>query len=137
MVCPLYVDFTRECITKFPDFLVFPTFDLCGSENYKECLAYLIVTSPFVCQYLTICGNEYRKNLPKIITQMIGEKETREIYYKIIVQYCVSQENHAKCAKYKLLSEGKIPPITLFPDGSVYNLIDLLLKRKLLKQSPE
>jgi hypothetical protein len=132
MSCPLYQDFTRTCITKFPDFLEFPTFDLCESDDYKECLAYLIFTSTFMCKYLTDCGTVYKKKIPTIIKKMLSEKETREIFYKFSAQYCVSRENHVNCAKYKLLSEGKIPPLNLFPDGSKSSLIDLLLKRRLI-----
>jgi hypothetical protein len=132
MVCPLYVDFTRNCIEKFPDFLVFPTFDLCQSDDYKGCLAYLILNSSFSCPYLITCGKEYKKNLPKVVTRLLGEKETRDIYYKYAVQYCTSQENHVNCAKYKLLSAGKIPPITLFPDGRKVNPLEFLVKRKIL-----
>jgi hypothetical protein len=137
MGCPLYVDFTRECISKFPDFLVFPTFDLCKSDDYKECLAYLIVSSPFNCSYLITCGNEYKKNIPKIITNLLGEKEIRDIYYRYTTQYCISPENHVTCAKYKLLSEGKTPPITLFPDGSTVHPMEIILKKKLIIHPPE
>ena len=137
MVCPLYVDFTRNCIKKFPDFLVFPMFDLCDSDDYKECLGYLVVHSPFSCQYMSMCGNEYKKNLPMIITKMLGEKETRGIFYKYTSQYCISLENHIKCAKYKLLSEGKTPPINLFPDGSKIHPTELILKRKQITHPPE
>jgi hypothetical protein len=137
MVCPLYKDFTRECITQFPDFLVFPTFDLCNSEDYKECLAYLVVNSSFTCPYIITCGTEYKKNLPKIVTKLLGEKETRDIYHKYTSEYCISQENHINCAKYKLLSDGKTPPINLFPDGTTVNPMELILKRKLILHQPE
>jgi len=137
MTCPLYVDFTRECITKFPDFLVFPTFDLCESDNYKECLAYLVVNSSFNCPYMITCGKEYKKNIPKVVTKLLGEKETRDIFYKYTAQYCVSQENYINCAKCKLLSEGKTPPINLFPDGSKIHPMELILKRKLIMHPPE
>jgi hypothetical protein len=137
MACPLYIDFTRECITKFLDFLEFPTYDLCGSDDYKGCIAYLIFTSKFTCPYLTTCGNAYKKNIPKVITKMLDEKGIREIFYKYIVQYCISQENHINCAKYKLLSEGKIPPINLFPDGSKIHPMEMILKRKLITHPPE
>jgi hypothetical protein len=137
MVCPLYVDLTRECIKKFRDFLEFPTFDLCASDDYKDCIAYLIFNSDFICPYLATCGNAYKKNIPKIITKMLGEKEIREIFYKYTVQYCISQERHITCAKYKLLSEGKTPAINLFPDGSKIHPSELILKRKLIIHQSE
>ena len=132
MVCPLYIDFTRNCIEKFPDFLVFPTFDLCESDDYNECLAYLILNSSFSCPYLISCGKEYKKTLPTIVKKLLGEKETRNIYHKYAVEYCTSQENHVNCAKYKLFSEGKTPPITLFPDGRELNPLELVVKRKVI-----
>lgn len=137
MVCPYYKDFTRECITKFPDFLEFPTFDFCASDDYKNCIAYLIFTSEFTCPYLTTCGNAYKKTIPKIITKMLGEKEIREIFYQYSVEYCISQENHTKCAKYKLLADGITPPINLFPDGKKIDPMVLLRKRKLMIHHPE
>jgi hypothetical protein len=137
MSCPLYQDFTRSCVKKFPDFLEFPTFDLCASDDYKNCIAYVIFNSEFICPYLTTCGNAYKKNIPKIITKMLDEKEIREIFYKFSVQYCISQESHITCAKYKFLSEGKTPPINLFPDGSKIHPAELILKRKLIMHPPE
>jgi hypothetical protein len=137
MVCPLYKDFTRECITKFPDFLEFPTYEFCASDEYKDCIAYLIFSSEFICPYLTTCGNAYKKNIPKLITKMLGEKEIRDIFYKYSVQYCISQENHIKCAKFKLLAEGKIPPINLLPDGNKVDPMEIILKRKLIIHHPE
>jgi hypothetical protein len=135
--CPLYQDFTRTCISKFPDFLEFPTLDLCESDEYNGCIAHLIFTSTFMCRYLTDCGNAYKKKVPKLITKMLGEKETRELFYRFSAQYCISQENHRNCAKYKLLAEGRVPPINLFPDGSKSSLVDVLLKRNLIAHPPE
>ena len=116
---------------------MFPTFDLCGSDDYKECLGYLVVNSSFNCPYMITCGKEYKKNIPKVVTKLLGEKETRDIFYKYTDQYCVSQENYINCAKYKLLSEGKTPPISLFPDGSKIHPKELILKRKLILHPPE
>jgi hypothetical protein len=137
MGCPLYRDFTRTCIEKFPDFLMFPTFELCDSNDYNECIAHLIYYSPFVCPYLIPCGNAYKNNVPKVITKMLGEKETREMFYKYTAYYCISKENHTKCAKYQLLVEGKTPPINLLPDGSKSSIIDVILRRKIIAHPPE
>jgi hypothetical protein len=125
------------CISKFPDFLEFPTLDLCESDHYTDCIAHLIYTSPFMCRYLTDCGNAYKKKVPKLITKMLGEQETRELFFRFSAQYCVSEENHKNCAKYKLLAEGKVPPINLFPDGTKSSIIDLLVRRKLTTAPPE
>jgi hypothetical protein len=37
---------------------------------------------------------------------LLGEKETRELFYRFSAEYCVSQENHYNCAKFKLFIDG-------------------------------
>ena len=137
MNCPLYQDFTRTCIKKFPEFIEFPTYSFCKSDDYKKCLAYIIYSSPFVCKYLVPCGNAYKKDVPIIITNMFGETETREIYYHLTVHYCLSQENHINCAKYKIYEQKKKPPLNLLPDGRRVHFIDALLKRKIIEEEPQ
>jgi hypothetical protein len=134
MNCPLYEDFTRNCIKKFPEFIEFPTFALCESDEHTKCLAYLIYNSKFFCKHLISCGNAYKKNVPKIITNMLGDMETREIFYKLIVQYCLSQKNHLTCAKFKIYEQGEIPPLNLFPDGKKVHITDLIFKRKIIEE---
>jgi hypothetical protein len=90
-----------------------------------------------MCKYLTTCGKAYKHVVPKLIMNMLNEKETRDLFYKLSILYCLSAENHNTCAKYKLLDEGKVPPINLSPDGSKSSLIDILLKRKLIAHPPE
>jgi hypothetical protein len=119
------------------DFLEFHNYDLCVTDRYTECLAYLVYNSPFACKYVTTCGKAYKHGVPKLLMNMLNEKETRDIFYNLSVQFCLSQDKHNTCAKYKIYEEGKVPPINLLPDGSKSGLIDLLLKRKLLAHPPE
>jgi hypothetical protein len=65
---------------------------------------------------------------------MLGDREMREIFYKLSVQYCLSQENHLACAKYKIYEQGEKPPLNLFPDGKKVHITDFLLKRKIFEE---
>ena len=65
---------------------------------------------------------------------MLGDREIGEIFYKFSVQYCLSQENHLTCAKYKIYEQGEKPPLNLFPDGKKVHIADLLLKRKIIEE---
>jgi hypothetical protein len=64
-----------------------------------------------------------------IVTKLLGKK-TRRISYKYAVQFCVSPQNHAACAKYKLFSSGRIPLIHLFPDDYEVHPLELQVKHK-------
>jgi len=65
---------------------------------------------------------------------MLGDMETGEIFYKLSVQYCLSQEKHITCAKFKIYEQGEKPPLNLFPDGKKVQITDLLLKRKIIEE---
>ena len=49
MSCPLYNDFTRECVEKFPEIVSIGTYDYCSSDGYKTCPFYKIIVekSPY------------------------------------------------------------------------------------------
>jgi len=137
MVCPLYVDFTRMCLEKFPALVKFTTLQTCESEQYVDCAIYQVCTSDFNCEYLPSCSKQYSEKMPKFLMTIFMNKEASEILNDIRTKYCVSPENSKTCAKYQLYSKGEIPPLTLMPDGQRIRPFDLLFKRKRIVHPPE
>ena len=37
----------------------------------------------------------------------------------LLEEYCLNGENFKKCARYKIIEQGKEPPYTLLPDGEI------------------
>jgi len=42
MTCPMYKDFTRQCIQHFKEMARITNFEICESNKYEECPAYQI-----------------------------------------------------------------------------------------------
>jgi hypothetical protein len=110
MPCPLYADFTRECITKIevtPD----ASFDFCNSDRYIEC--------PF---YRTIQNiGEFCENIKKCPIYAHFSLGEFEKFLQMTKQYCLS-ENHVYCQRYKIKKEAKEVPKELLPDGRTIEL---------------
>lgn len=108
MSCPMFKDYTRECISKFKEISKVSSYDLCDSENYEECPAYQIeFKKRGQCEFLTNCKADVKINTDDF--EKI--KEFGNIY-------CLSSENKIKCARYILYKEGKKVPANLLADGS-------------------
>ncbi len=136
MVCPLYKDFTRECIIKFPSLVQFTTYQTCESEQYTDCPIYQVCTSEFICEYMPSCGDLNNKKFPAVLKTIYKNKEAQKIATEIWTKYCLSPEYSKTCAKYQLLLSGETPPLTLMPDGKKINPLDLFLKRKHIINPP-
>jgi hypothetical protein len=137
MVCPLYIDFTRECIKKFPSLVKFTTIQTCESEQYGDCPIYQVCMSDFNCEYMQSCAEQYNTKIPALFKIIYSNKEALKAASDIWTNYCLSQENSKNCAKYQLYSKGEKPPLTLMPDGLKIRPLDLILKRKHIIHPPE
>ncbi len=138
MSCPLFEDFTRGCIEEFPEFVKYTNYDLCESDKHQDCPMYFIISSKFKCEYLQICSSSFHKGAPKFIEKVfIDENVKRDIISNLAKKYCVSEENHQNCMRYKLLSQGKKPPLTLLPDGRKIHLTDMLLRKRIIVDGSE
>lgn len=137
MVCPLYVDFTRMCLEKFPSLVVFTTFNTCESEQYVDCPVYLVCTSSFNCEYLPSCSKQYSEKFPKLVMDIFMTKAAFEVLKDMWINYCLSPENSKTCAKYKLYSKREIPPLNLMPDGGIMSPFDFIFKRERIIHPPE
>jgi hypothetical protein len=112
MACPLFVDYTRECITEI-EVLPADTFNYCLTEFYKECPFFRVIKgiSP-ICEYI--------KNCPMYAYFKVGDFEK---FVKITKEYCLS-ENNVNCKRYSLRKSGKIPPPNLSPEGDLLEIED-------------
>jgi hypothetical protein len=131
MSCPHYKDFTRMCITSFPNVRTYMDLTTCKSENYQDCLYYYILEKKFKCKYIEHCVDDAVKNIPQLVKYFIEDAKTMKIFKEIAEKYCTSELKHAQCANYKLFEQGIQPPIDLLPDGNKIHLRDLLLKKEI------
>jgi hypothetical protein len=133
MGCPLFEDYTRNCVEEYPDFVTYSNFDICQSDTYKKCPMYILIRNKFKCKYLQFCSKSYNNVTPKFIEKIfIDEKFKGDVIVCMMKKYCMSADNHMNCMRYKLFNQGKKPSLRLLPDGSKFHFIDMLLKRKLL-----
>jgi len=137
MVCPLFVDFTRMCIEKFPALVKFTNFQTCDSEQYVDCPVYQVCTSSFNCEYLQNCANQYNEKMPAIVQIIFTNKDALEVMKDMWTNYCLLPENSKTCARNQLYSKGEIPPLTLMPDGHKIRPFDIIFKRKKILHPPE
>jgi hypothetical protein len=113
MSCPLFVDFTRECIHKFPEIVAIGTYGYCSSDGYKMCPFYKIIVekSPH-CEFIKNCGISFLEyfSYPKMV-------EMYELNPQNFLEHCLSDDKKINCAIYKYRKDGKDIPKGLLPDG--------------------
>lgn len=109
--CPLFVDFTRECIRDievYPHEITKEMLEFCKTSQYSKCPFYKILqTSEPVC-----------KNIKKCPAFKNFQSEDFDEFVKISNTYCTSPD-HTKCKRYIIKESEKPVPIDLHPDGSV------------------
>ena len=108
MTCPLFNDFTRDCLNIFPTLISSGSLTLCNSEEYEEkCVFFRIIT-----QKEPIC--EFATGLSKCpLIEIVNTDKFKELAKK----FCLSK-NKTACKRYNLKKEGKDVPENLLPDGS-------------------
>jgi len=108
MTCPLFNDYTRDCLKVFPTLISSDSLTLCTSEKYEEnCVFFRIIT-----QKEPIC--EFAIGLSKCpLVDMVNAEQFDEL----AKAYCLSQNKKA-CKRYSLKKEGKDVPASLLPNGS-------------------
>ncbi len=114
MSCPLYEDYTRNCIKKFKEIVNITSFKICDSENYKECLFYIAIQTPEK-------NCKYSDNCIKTFFESLKEKSLIDVKYFIQTgkKYCLDIENRKKCARYKRYETDKKTITNLLPDGTI------------------
>lgn len=132
MSCPHYVDYTRTCIQHFPRVMEYPSFLVCESDNYRDCMAYIVLKTGFRCKYMNICLEDLVTAIPALVRHFIEDEKTMTMYKSMAEKYCTSESNVVKCACFKLFEQGIHPPTELLPDGTKVRLRDLLFKKEIV-----
>jgi len=131
MSCPHYVDYTRTCIQHFPRVIEYPSFTVCESENYQDCLAYIALKTRFLCPFHRSCLEDLTTGTSIIVKYLIEDEKLVKFFKSMAEKYCTSETNHRQCACYKLYEQGIRPPTELLPDGRKMRLRDLIFKKEL------
>ena len=108
--CPLFVDYTRNCLTQYRSLFQTTTLNICESEDYQVCPLYQILIKKVEC-----C--EYTKECDKIMH--LGNWGFKYLKY-ITKNYCF-YGNKKKCMIYQLRQEEKEIPKGLKPNGDIQN----------------
>lgn len=107
MSCPLFIDFTRECIEEV-EVLPSNTFSFCTTKYFSNCPFYIVLKEKRpVCKHIKSCP--FYKEIS------IGDFEE---FSKITNDYCLLKDSSA-CARYKEKESGNTPSLKLHPNGSV------------------
>lgn len=131
MSCPLFEEHTRGCIEEFPDLVACSNFDVCESKEYQKCPLYIFVNSKFKCQYFQTCSYAFHKGIPNFIEKLfLDEKFKGDIIVSLSKKYCVSEDNYKNCARYKFISQGEEPLLTLFPDSREIHFVSFTPKKE-------
>jgi len=106
MSCPLYKDFTRECVKHYNRILQFSSYNICESDNYDECPLYNIINKKVqCCEYTPACDEKMD----------FGNWDYE--YLKYVANNFCFYGRKGDCAIYKLRTEKKAIPRALQPDG--------------------
>ena len=112
MSCPMYKDFTRECITEFKDVITIANYAICESDKYEEdCPFYKFIKKVEPrCDFVDKCPMYFhvaQGNFQGLIN--------------MTKKYCYS-EKYTNCARYELKKAGKDVSKGLYPDGNMIEL---------------
>ena len=106
MSCPMYKDFTRECIETFEVIIHLSNINFCESDRHKECPFYRYINETEKrCEYAERCLHG-KTVLETPFERMVSVSKT----------YCFC-ENKVNCERYKVMKSGKVTPEGLGVDG--------------------
>lgn len=106
MGCPLFVDYTRECMEGI-GYCPQDTLEYCTGENYAQCPFYLLAKNPAeVCEHLRSCPVCTRFRTANFAQFVV-----------MASRYCLTADK-AACKRYVLRRAGEPVPDDLLPDGS-------------------
>ena len=129
MSCPLFVDFTRECVGKFPELVYITTYDICESNRYdKDCPLYLIIVEgKKPCEFFRKCFKQFIKKEDYLKSKIPnGHTLFREKELQI---FCFNEQNRKNCKIYQLYNEGNDDiPLDLIPSGHLHELMPQIKK---------
>lgn len=107
--CPLFVDFTRECIEEFevyPGEITQEMIGFCRTPLHSNCPFYkMIKTDTPVC-----------KNIKKCPAFKHFQSENFDEFVRMSNKFCTSKD-HVTCQRYIIKEKEEEVPIDLHPDG--------------------
>lgn len=107
MTCPLFIDFTRDCLTKIKH-IPRDTFDFCTTERYSECPFFRTINNIGEhCEFIENC----------VIYARFAVGDFNE-FVSMTKAYCLTCEN-VNCKRYQIRKSGQKPSPDLLPDGSL------------------
>jgi len=131
MSCPLYRDYTRECVKKYPALVIYKDFTQCESETYQECIIYQILQSEFRCKHIDSCLMMFHERIPEFLRLAITNPAVYDFVTSRVFEYCLKKDNTTRCARYKIKEEGKQPPPGLSPDGITVDIAESTEKQEI------
>ncbi|MDD5495785.1 MAG: hypothetical protein PHP46_01635 [Candidatus Omnitrophica bacterium] len=107
MNCPMFIDYTRECVEHVKIVPEVNTFKFCTTEHHKECPFYKTIKKiGVVCEYISTCVIYKRLSIVDFDKFMETTKK-----------YCLSKDS-VNCQRYITKKSGKTPPDDLLPEGT-------------------
>jgi len=107
MGCPMYVDYSRECLDKI-SFSPPNTFEYCETDKHKDCPFFKTINKiGFHCECVEKCPT-YKH---------FGISDFEE-FIEIANKYCLN--SNVDCERFKLRKAGKEVPEDLLPDGTKF-----------------
>lgn len=104
--CPLFVDFTRECIQKIGYMPNDSMFKFCSSSSYVKCPLYRALNNVGNhCEYVYSC----------VVFRYYGTRNIDK-FLEVTQKYCLA-DTQMGCARYRMKKKGQSPPPDLLPDG--------------------
>ena len=111
MTCPYFVDYTRNCLTEFPQMFQYSDFDLCDSDDYDNCLHYYFAKTKSRCKYVSKCANYFIDNTPEIFKNMFNSVKKGDLSDLHSVIFDKKNEFNKQ---YNLLGERLKKKMTLY-----------------------
>lgn len=106
MPCPMFIDFTRECVSK-NSFVPGNTFGYCQNEMYKDCPFFKVINGlGDNCEFIIQCQ----------LYKDLGMQHFTE-FKEVADKYCL--KDYRSCERYKMRKSGIMPPKNLYPDGTI------------------
>ena len=115
MSCPLYEDFTRNCIGRFQKIMHMTNLEFCLSDKCVLCPFYKILVEkrPY-CEYVEDCSIRLEKQIKYVL------RVKPELFKGVsdrADKYCHDEDGKLDCQIYKLKKQGKSVPNDMTPDG--------------------
>ncbi len=134
MPCELFKDYTRMCVERFDNVLMFWPLSICeNEENYKNCPLYIAIKDKKpVCNRLEECTksvSEFGSDVSEIIKGFSTNEKIWKKYWTDMKNYCLN-ENYINCQRHQTLEKERVVSNDINPDGSIFNYAEFFVVKK-------